>query len=355
MSARAPNWRERRTDGSPVAEHAQRPAGDHRDRRRMQLRYVPQQDAVRLRGRRRRATSSSRSSARSPTTASSALRQLLSDRFGFDLERQARCAMPSSRWRWSTASIRLPTCSTRPRPTGTASSGSTAWRRNISTARTRRSKRLRPQDHDRGRAPRAAAGLQVRHHPRAGKPGRLEQEHGWRVLAGDENFSDESIIGKDSREVQEQLAAVWIHENADLAGMRKAEVENRQGVRQPPGRPRATGLRAFPEETAAALHRSRHHQQRRISAVANRQPPLLADEGSQDHRSREAEAGPAPALGRGGALPRAKGESLTISTRRCGPTPGSNRKAPRQRPLGKRAGEHARCQRVQMERGQERQ
>ena len=47
----------------------------------------------------------------------------------------------------------------------------------------------------------------------------------WRVLAGDENFSDEKIIGKDSREVQEQLAGVWIHENAELAGMRKAELE----------------------------------------------------------------------------------------------------------------------------------
>jgi predicted P-loop ATPase len=47
----------------------------------------------------------------------------------------------------------------------------------------------------------------------------------WRVLAGDENFSDASIIGKSSREVQEHLAEVWIHENADLAGMKKAEVE----------------------------------------------------------------------------------------------------------------------------------
>jgi Virulence-associated protein E-like domain len=59
----------------------------------------------------------------------------------------------------------------------------------------------------------------------------LESEEGfnkstaWRVLAGDENFSDESIIGKDSREVQEQLVGIWIHENADLAGMKKAEVE----------------------------------------------------------------------------------------------------------------------------------
>jgi predicted P-loop ATPase len=47
----------------------------------------------------------------------------------------------------------------------------------------------------------------------------------WRVLAGQQNFSDERIIGKDSREVQEQLSAVWIHENADLAGLKKAEVE----------------------------------------------------------------------------------------------------------------------------------
>ena len=44
-------------------------------------------------------------------------------------------------------------------------------------------------------------------------------------MPASENFSDEKIIGKDSREVQEQLAAVWIHENADLAGMKKAEVE----------------------------------------------------------------------------------------------------------------------------------
>ena len=47
----------------------------------------------------------------------------------------------------------------------------------------------------------------------------------WRVLAGDDNFSDASILGHGAREVQEQLADVWVHENADLAGMRKAEVE----------------------------------------------------------------------------------------------------------------------------------
>jgi predicted P-loop ATPase len=46
----------------------------------------------------------------------------------------------------------------------------------------------------------------------------------WRIMAGDENFSDESILGQKSREVQEHLAEIWIHENADLAGMKKADV-----------------------------------------------------------------------------------------------------------------------------------
>jgi predicted P-loop ATPase len=47
----------------------------------------------------------------------------------------------------------------------------------------------------------------------------------WAVLAGEGNFSDESILGKASREVQEALASTWVHENAELAGITKAEVE----------------------------------------------------------------------------------------------------------------------------------
>lgn len=47
-----------------------------------------------------------------------------------------------------------------------------------------------------------------------------------RVLAGDENFSDQSIIAATDKEVQEQLDGVWMHENADLAGMRRADVEH---------------------------------------------------------------------------------------------------------------------------------
>jgi predicted P-loop ATPase len=48
----------------------------------------------------------------------------------------------------------------------------------------------------------------------------------WKVLAGDDNFSDERILGKESREVQEQLSGVWIHENADLAGLKKTDIES---------------------------------------------------------------------------------------------------------------------------------
>ena len=47
-----------------------------------------------------------------------------------------------------------------------------------------------------------------------------------KVLAGDdENFSDQSILGASDKEIQEQLDGIWIHENADLAGMTRAEVD----------------------------------------------------------------------------------------------------------------------------------
>jgi predicted P-loop ATPase len=58
----------------------------------------------------------------------------------------------------------------------------------------------------------------------------LESPEGWNkstafeALAGNENFSDQSIIGANSREVQEQLAGIWIHENGELAGMPTRDV-----------------------------------------------------------------------------------------------------------------------------------
>jgi predicted P-loop ATPase len=44
------------------------------------------------------------------------------------------------------------------------------------------------------------------------------------VWAGEEYFSDQSILGKSEKEQQEQREGIWIHEHADLDGMRKAEV-----------------------------------------------------------------------------------------------------------------------------------
>ena len=46
------------------------------------------------------------------------------------------------------------------------------------------------------------------------------------VLAGDDNFSDQTILNVRDKEVQELLTGVWMHENADLAGMKRAEVEH---------------------------------------------------------------------------------------------------------------------------------
>ena len=56
-------------------------------------------------------------------------------------------------------------------------------------------------------------------------PEGLNKSSAWAVLAGAGNFSDERVFGKDSREVQEILRGVWIHENSDLAGLTKAEAE----------------------------------------------------------------------------------------------------------------------------------
>jgi hypothetical protein len=45
------------------------------------------------------------------------------------------------------------------------------------------------------------------------------------ILAGKENFSDQAILGKNDREIQEYCAGIWLYELADLTGMKKAEVE----------------------------------------------------------------------------------------------------------------------------------
>jgi Virulence-associated protein E/Bifunctional DNA primase/polymerase, N-terminal len=45
------------------------------------------------------------------------------------------------------------------------------------------------------------------------------------ILAGKENFSDQTILGLNDREQQEAVRGIWLYEIADLAGMSKADVD----------------------------------------------------------------------------------------------------------------------------------
>jgi hypothetical protein len=47
-----------------------------------------------------------------------------------------------------------------------------------------------------------------------------------KIMAGEGNFSDQTIIGRQDREQQELLRGVWIYEVADLGGMQRAQVEH---------------------------------------------------------------------------------------------------------------------------------
>lgn len=46
-----------------------------------------------------------------------------------------------------------------------------------------------------------------------------------RILAGDDNFSDQSILSVSDKEQQEAMTGVWLYEIAELAGMRRTDVE----------------------------------------------------------------------------------------------------------------------------------
>jgi predicted P-loop ATPase len=46
------------------------------------------------------------------------------------------------------------------------------------------------------------------------------------VLAGSENFSDQTILGVRDREAQELLAGIWLFEIAELSNIRRTEVEH---------------------------------------------------------------------------------------------------------------------------------
>ena len=182
------------------------------------------------------------------------LRQLLSDRFGFDLtDKHVRDAVKSlalehcfdpvadmldeaeANWDGVRAA----------RPHG---GGLFQLRRHAPQSR------LRPQDHDRSRGPRAAAGLQVRHHPRSGKAGGFQQELG---LAG-AGRRGEFLRRADHRQGQPRGAGAARH-HLDTRKRRSCRDEegggrDRQGVRKPDVRPCAASIRILSEKSATALN-----------------------------------------------------------------------------------------------------
>ena len=56
-------------------------------------------------------------------------------------------------------------------------------------------------------------------------PQRAGKSSAWRILAGDENFSDTPIRWDDAKQQRETLGGRWIHEMGELVGLKKAEVE----------------------------------------------------------------------------------------------------------------------------------
>jgi predicted P-loop ATPase len=44
------------------------------------------------------------------------------------------------------------------------------------------------------------------------------------ILVGEDFFSDQTLFGKDDRQTQETVSGVWLHENSDLDGLKRADV-----------------------------------------------------------------------------------------------------------------------------------
>jgi hypothetical protein len=93
-----------------------------------------------------------------------------------------------------------------------------------------------------------------------------------RILAGEENYSDQNILAASDREQQEAFTGIWIHEIAELSGMTRAEVER---VKQFASR---TEDRARP-----AYGRIRVDMKRRgiFTATTNRETYLKDDTGNR--------------------------------------------------------------------------
>lgn len=93
-----------------------------------------------------------------------------------------------------------------------------------------------------------------------------------KVMAGEENFSDQTILGLDDRKQQELLQGVWLYEVADLTGIHKADVDK---------------VKAFASRThdraRPAYGRTRYDQPRRcvIFATTNNDNYLQSQTGNR--------------------------------------------------------------------------
>lgn len=93
-----------------------------------------------------------------------------------------------------------------------------------------------------------------------------------KVLAGEDNFSDQNILAASDREQQEAVCGVWLYEIAELAGMRRADIER---VKQFASR---TEDRARPAYGRLRLDRKR---QCLFVGTTNKDSYLLSDTGNR--------------------------------------------------------------------------
>jgi hypothetical protein len=92
-----------------------------------------------------------------------------------------------------------------------------------------------------------------------------------RAMAGsDENFTDQTILGRDDRAQQELMRGKLVVEISDLAGMKKAEVESVKAFASRTHERGQTGLWPMSARAAAPMRDLRHHERDDLFAISNR-------------------------------------------------------------------------------------
>jgi hypothetical protein len=95
------------------------------------------------------------------------------------------------------------------------------------------------------------------------------------ILAGEDYFSDQTILSVSDREQQELVAGVWLYEIAELAGMTKGEVEKIKAfVTRTHDRARGAYKRHRTEAPRRCVYRD--HEREGLPQIPNRESPLLA-------------------------------------------------------------------------------